>query len=83
MCRVQTGAVHSSTTFPRRPREPPDDQEEADDRKEGVNALPRSLAEPGDRSCAAAFRKDAGRMQPEKDHEAEHEDRHVTCRLSL
>ena len=62
-------------------REPPDDQHETDDRYEGIDPLPRAFAEPRDRLRAQGFRTDADRVKPEKDHEAEHENRHARSAL--
>ena len=56
--------------------ESPDDQHEADRRQERIDPLPGAFAEPRDRLLAAALGKDARRMKPEKDDEAEHENRH-------
>ena len=56
--------------------ESPDDQHEADRRQERIDPLPGAFAEPRDRFLASALGKDAGRMKPEKDDEAEHEHRH-------
>ena len=44
--------------------------------KERINPLPGALAEPRDRSFAAALGNDPGRVKAEKDHEAKNQNRH-------
>src|SRR5271165_78163 len=48
---------------PARLREPPNDEDEADQRKQRVDALPRTLAQLADRLGAAALGNDTGRVK--------------------
>ena len=75
MCRAPAAASKARAREARL-RESPDDQHEADRRQERIDPLPWALAEPRDRLLARGFRRDAGRVKPEKDDEAEHQNRH-------